>query len=113
MRIRDKHIHRTVLRRRYGSVEWIVLYIGLKIAQVHSKRMLSTSLGDPNDERSVIFLDDVLVYSRNVENYKNHLHDVLDILKKKRLYVKRETCELGISGAEVVENFVTAESTEM
>ena len=64
MRIREEDISKTAIRTRYGSFERRVLCFGLTNAPASFSRLLSTLLRDLNGECLVLFLDDVLFYSR-------------------------------------------------
>lgn len=59
--------------------------------------MLATLLRELNGEYLVLFLDDVLVYIKSIEEYKMHLRRLFEILRKHKLYVKRFKCTFGTS----------------
>jgi hypothetical protein len=48
------------------------------------------------DKFVVVFIDDILIYSKNLEDHAKHLHTVLQRLRDHRLYAKFSKCEFGL-----------------
>eukprot|EP00171_Calliarthron_tuberculosum_P003129 IDg3129t1 len=78
MHIRDSDCHKTEIRTRYGSFEWRVLCFGLTSAPAAFMRLISSVLHELNGVCVIIFLDDVLVYSKSKDKHERHLRMVLD-----------------------------------
>ena len=114
MRIREEDTHKTSIRTRFGSFEWRVLCFGLTNAPAAFTRLLSTLLQDLNGECVVvIFLDDVLVYSKTVEEHKEHLRRLFSILRKNKLFARRSKCSIGATEVDFLGYKVTPEGVYM
>ena len=57
---------------------------------------MNTTLGDLLDRFVLVYLDDILVYSADAEQYEHHLHTVLERLRQHTLYAKRSKCDFGV-----------------
>lgn len=100
MRVQENDIHKTAIRTRFGSYECTVLCFGLTNAPAAFTRLLSSLLHELNGECLVLFLEDVLVYSKSAEEHEVHLRKLFNILKKNSLYAKKEKCEIGVTSVE-------------
>lgn len=96
IRVREMDIPKTAIRTRYGSFEWTVLCFGLTNAPATFTRLLTSLLHELNGECLVLFLDDVLIYSRSIEEHRLHLRKLFMILRKNKLYAKRTKCCIGV-----------------
>ncbi|GKA33529.1 putative reverse transcriptase domain-containing protein [Tanacetum coccineum] len=96
LRVRDEDIPKTAFRKRYGHYEFQVMPFGL--TNVHAVFMdLMNRVCKPNlDKFVIVFIDDILIYSRNKEEHTNHLRIILELLKKENLYAKFSKCDFWI-----------------
>lgn len=83
MRIVDRDIHKTTIRTRFGFIEWKVLCFGLTNAPVSFSRLVSSILRELNGECLVQYLDDILLYSKSIEEHRLQLAKLFDTLRKK------------------------------
>ena len=113
MRIREEDIPKTAIRTRYGSFDWRVLCFGLMNAPASFTRLFSTMLRDLNGECLVLFLDDVLVYSRTKEEHAQHLRRLFDILRKNKLYAKRSKCCIGVAEVDFLGYTISEKGIDM
>jgi hypothetical protein len=81
LRIRPADIAKTTFTTRYGLYEYIVMYLINKVFMEYL------------DQFVVVFIDDILVYSRNEEDHEGHLRLVLQKLRDNQLYAKLSKCE--------------------
>ncbi|GJV54649.1 putative nucleotidyltransferase, ribonuclease H [Tanacetum coccineum] len=97
LRVRDEDIPKNTFRTRYGHYEFQVMPFGL--TNVHAVFMdLMNRVCKPYlDKFVIVFIDDILVYSRNKEEHANHLRIILELLKKEKLYAKFSKCDFWIS----------------
>ena len=94
IRIADADIAKTAFRTRYGSFEYLVLPMGLCNAPGTFMQLMNDTFRDLLDRTVLVFLDDILVFSRTKEEHIKHVREVLERLRKAQLYAKRSKCEL-------------------
>ena len=93
MRINDEYIHKTAFRTRYGHYEFTVVPFGLTNAPATFICLMNNVLSKYLDKFVLVFLDDILVYSRNEKECEEHLRMVLQVLREDQLYAKLRKCE--------------------
>ncbi|KAH9716733.1 Endonuclease [Citrus sinensis] len=88
LRIREEEIPETSFRTRYGHYEFVVMPFGLTNAPTAFMDLVNKVFKDYLDKFIVVFIDDILVYSRSKEEHAEHLRITLQTLKEKQLYAK-------------------------
>nr|GEW32333.1 putative reverse transcriptase domain-containing protein [Tanacetum cinerariifolium] len=88
LRVRDKDIPKTAFRIRYGHYEFQVMPFGLTNAPVVFMDLMNRVCKPYLDKFVIVFIDDILIYSRNKEEHANHLGIFLELLRKENLYAK-------------------------
>ncbi|WZZ15423.1 hypothetical protein YC2023_108512 [Brassica napus] len=94
---------KTAFRTRYGQYEFVVMPFGLTNAPAAFMRLMNEVFHDYLDKFVIIFIDDILVYSRSKEEHKEHLRLVMERLRNQKLYAKFSKCsfwkrEIGFLG---------------
>jgi len=84
---------KTAFRTRYGSYEWLVMPFGLTNAPAAFQRFVNTVFADMLDVCVVVYLDDILIYSEDMESHQQHVREVLRRLRLHGLFAKPEKCE--------------------
>ncbi|GJZ43707.1 putative reverse transcriptase domain-containing protein [Tanacetum coccineum] len=97
LRVRDEDIHKTAFRTRYGHYEFHVMPFGLTNAPVVFMDLMNRVCKPYLDKFVIVFIDDILIYSRNKEEHADHLRIILELLKKEKLYAKFSKCDFWIS----------------
>ncbi|GJW93490.1 putative reverse transcriptase domain-containing protein, partial [Tanacetum coccineum] len=93
LRVREEDIPKTAFRTRYGHYEFQVMPFGLTNAPaVFMNRVCKPYL----DKFVIIFINDILIYSKNKKEHEEHLKAILELLKKEELYTKFSECEFWI-----------------
>nr|GEW46822.1 hypothetical protein [Tanacetum cinerariifolium] len=87
-RIKEEDIPITTFRTRYGHFEFQVIPFGLTNAPVVFMDLMNRVCKPYLDKFIIVFIDDILVYSKDEEEYEKHLKIILELLKKERLYAK-------------------------
>ncbi|XP_006854885.2 uncharacterized protein LOC18444659, partial [Amborella trichopoda] len=93
LRIREEDIPKTAFRTRYGHFEFLVMPFGLTNAPAAFMDLMNRVFRPFLDKFVVVFIDDILVYSKTREDHAEHLTTVLQTLRDHQLYAKKEKCE--------------------
>ena len=93
MNIRDADVSKTAFRTRYGHYEFLVMPFGLTNAPAAFMDLMNRVFHSYLDQFVIVFIDDILVYSRNREEHVEHLRRVLQTLRDKQLYAKFSKCQ--------------------
>ena len=93
LRVKEEDISKTAFRTRYGHYEFVVMPFGLTNAPTVFMSLMNQVFSPYLDEFVVVFVDDILIYSKTQEEHVVHLRTVLQTLKEARLYAKLEKCE--------------------
>jgi hypothetical protein len=93
IKIRANDIPKTAFSTRYGLYEYLVMSFGLTNAPTYFMYLMNSVFMPELDEFVVVFIDDILVYSRNEQEHTMHLHTVLQRLHDHRLYAKLSKCD--------------------
>ncbi|GJT90248.1 putative reverse transcriptase domain-containing protein [Tanacetum coccineum] len=97
LRVRDEDIPKTAFRTRYGHYEFQVMPFGLTNAPAVFMDLMNRVCKPYLDKFVIVFIDDILIYSRNKEEHEDHLRTILKLLKKEKLYAKFSKCDFWIS----------------
>jgi hypothetical protein len=88
VRIKDKDINKTSFQTRYGHYEFVVIPFGLTNTLTTFMCLMNNIFSQYLDKFVVVFIDDILVYSKMEEEHDEHLRIVLQTLRKHKLYTK-------------------------
>ena len=94
IRIRKEDIPKSSFNTRYGSFEWLVLPFGLMNAPPVFQKTMNSVLGDYVDKFAMVYLDDILIYSKTKEDHYRHLRCVLERLREAKLVANLKKCDL-------------------
>ena len=83
---------KTVFCTRYGSFKWLVMQFGLSNALSAFQHFINDIFSDVLDVFVVIYLNDILIYSDNMDDYKKHVKEVLKRLRENWLYALPTKC---------------------
>jgi hypothetical protein len=87
-KIRASDIPKTAFSTRYGLYEYLVMSFGLTNAPAYFMYLMNSVFMPELDKFVVVFIDDILVYSKNEDEHTEHLHIVLQRLRDHHLYAK-------------------------
>nr|GEV04975.1 putative reverse transcriptase domain-containing protein [Tanacetum cinerariifolium] len=96
LRVRDEDIPKTAFRTRYGHYEFQVMPFGLTNAPAVFMDLMNRVCKPYLDKFVIIYIDDILIYSRNKEEHASHLRIILELLRKEKLYAKFSKCNFWI-----------------
>ncbi|KAL0562073.1 hypothetical protein IC582_002523 [Cucumis melo] len=93
LRIKDEDIPKTAFRSRYGHYEFIVMSFGLTNAPAVFMDLMNRVFREFLDTFVIVFIDDILIYSKTEAEHEKHLRMVLQTLRDNKLYAKFSKCE--------------------
>jgi hypothetical protein len=93
LKIRECDISKTTLILRYGLYEYTVMSFGLTNAPTYFMYLMNKVFMEYLNKFVIVFIDDILIYSRSEEEHEEHLYLVLQKLQDHRLYAKLSKCE--------------------
>ncbi|GJT32797.1 putative reverse transcriptase domain-containing protein [Tanacetum coccineum] len=96
LRVREEDIPKTTFRTRYGHYEFQVMPFGLTNAPAVFMDLMNRMCKPYLDKFVIVFIDDILIYSKNKQEHEEHLKLILELLKKEELYAKFSKCEFWI-----------------
>ncbi|GJY36065.1 putative reverse transcriptase domain-containing protein [Tanacetum coccineum] len=96
LRVREEDIPKTAFRTRYGHYEFQVMPFGLTNAPAVFMDLMNRVCKPYLDKFVIVFIDDILIYSRNKEEHASHLRIILELLRKEKLYAKFSKCDFWI-----------------
>ena len=113
IRIHEVDVHKTAFRTRYGHFEFLVLPFGLTNAPATFMQLMQQIFHPYLDQFVVIYLDDILVYSKTKEDHKKHLKIVLQLLRENQLYAKLNKCEIFMKQVSFLGHLITQDGIYM
>nr|GEW09524.1 putative reverse transcriptase domain-containing protein [Tanacetum cinerariifolium] len=93
LRVHENDIPKTAFRTRYGHFEFTVMLFGLTNAPAVFMYLMNRVCRPYLDKFVIVFIEDILIYSKTREEHAEHLRLVLKLIKKEKLYAKLSKCE--------------------
>nr|GEW58553.1 putative reverse transcriptase domain-containing protein [Tanacetum cinerariifolium] len=96
LRVREEDILKTAFRTRYGHYKFQVMPFALTNAPAVFMDLMNRVCKPYLDKFVIVFIDDILIYSKDEKEHEEHLKAILELLKKEELYAKFSKCEFWI-----------------
>jgi hypothetical protein len=109
IKIRPCDIPKTAFSTRYGLYEYLVMSFGLTNAPAYFMYLMNSVFMIELDKFVVVFIDDILVYSKNEEEHAEHLRIVLQRLRDHKLYAKFSKCEFWLDSVKFLGHTISNE----
>lgn len=118
LRVKKESISLTAFRTRYGHYEFMVMPFGVTNAPAVFMDLMNRVFKDYLDKFVVVFVDDILIFSRSEEEHEDHLRTILQTLRNERLYAKFSKCEFWLErvsflGHVISEEGITVDPTKI
>jgi hypothetical protein len=113
VRIADEDVPKTAFRTRYGHFEFLVLPFGLTNAPATFMHLMQQVFRPHLDDFVIVFLDDILIYSKTAEEHRQHLRQVLQLLRQHRLFGKLSKCDFWNQRISFLGHIVTPQGIQM
>lgn len=113
IRIAEGDEAKTAFRTRYGHFEFLVLPFGLTNAPGTFMHLMHETFRQHLDNFVLVFLDDILIFSKTLEEHEQHVKQVLDTLRKEKLFAKESKCEFFKTEVEFLGHLVGRDGVRM
>ena len=113
LKIRREDIPKTAFRTRYGHYEFLVLPFGLTNAPAAFMDLMNRVFKPYLDEFVVVFIDDILIYSKSHVEHGEHLRIVLQTLRTHQLYAKLSKCEFWLNSVSFLGHVISKEGVQV
>ncbi|KAL0549996.1 hypothetical protein IC582_014491 [Cucumis melo] len=113
LKIRDSDIPKTAFRSRYRHYEFIVMSFGLTNAPAVFMDLMNRVFKDFLDSFVIVFIDDILIYSKTEAEHEEHLHQVLETLRANRPYAKFSKCEFWLKKVSFLGHVVSSKGVSV
>ena len=113
IRMHGDSIAKTAFKTRYGHYEFPVMPFGLTNSPASFQSVMNTVLSPYLDRFVLVYLDDILIYSRSISEHMNHLRAVLSALRDAKLYCKLSKCLFCTEEVEYLGHILTPEGVRM
>ena len=101
LKIKPEDIPKTAFRTRYGHYEFLVMAFGLTNAPAAFMDLMNRVFKKYLDKFVIVFIDDILIYSKTEADHAKHLRIALETLRKEKLYAKFSKCEFFVKRSSV------------
>ena len=109
LRVKEVDVPKTAFRTRYRHYEFLVMPFGLTNAPAAFMDLMNRVFRPYVDQFVVVFIDDILVYSKDAQEHEQHLKIVLQTLREKKLYAKLSKCDFWLKEVSFLGHIVSAE----
>ena len=109
LRVKEVDVPKTAFRTRYGHYEFLVMPFGLTNAPAAFMDLMNRVFRPYLDQFVVVFIDDILVYSKDAQEHEHHLRIVLQTLRENQLFAKLSKCEFWLKEVSFLGHIGSAE----
>nr|AAL79340.1 Putative 22 kDa kafirin cluster; Ty3-Gypsy type [Oryza sativa]AAM48279.1 Putative 22 kDa kafirin cluster; Ty3-Gypsy type [Oryza sativa Japonica Group]AAP53268.1 retrotransposon protein, putative, Ty3-gypsy subclass [Oryza sativa Japonica Group] len=110
LKIKPSDIPKTAFRARYGHYEYLVMPFGLTNAPAAFMDLMNRIFKPYLDQFVVVFIDDILIYSKTKEDHANHLRIVLQTLRDHKLFAKLKKCDFWMDKVSFLGHVISGEA---
>ncbi|GKC35091.1 putative reverse transcriptase domain-containing protein, partial [Tanacetum coccineum] len=109
LRVNENDIPKTAFRTRYGHFEFIVIPFGLTNVPTVFMDLMNQVCRPYLDKFVIVFIDDILIYSKTREEHEVHLGLILELLKEEKLYAKFSKCEFWLQEVQFLRHVINGD----
>ncbi|KAD3336850.1 hypothetical protein E3N88_32369 [Mikania micrantha] len=113
LQVRDEDVPKTAFRTRYGHYEFMVMPFGLTNAPAVFMDLMNRVCKPYLDKFVIVFIDDILVYSKNEKDHEEHLRKMLELLKSEKLYAKLSKCEFWMREVQFLGHIINGQGIQV
>ena len=97
LKIKESDVPKMTFKTRYGHYEFLVMPFGQTNAPAAFMDLINRVFHPYLDQFVIVFIDDILVYTKNAKEHTFHLRIVQQTLRDQQLYAKFSKCEFGLT----------------
>ena len=112
-RFRGEDIPEMVFQTMYGYYEFLIMCFDLTNAPALFLDLMNRVFRNYLDSFVIVFIDDILIYSKNEGDHMNHLRVVLQVLKEHQLFAKYSKCEFWLRSVTFLGHIISSEGVEV
>nr|GEW08828.1 putative reverse transcriptase domain-containing protein [Tanacetum cinerariifolium] len=113
LRVREQDVPKTAFRTRYGHYEFQVMPFGLTNAPAVFMDLMNRVCKPHLDKFVIVFIDDILIYSKDEKEHEGYLKVILEFLKKEELYANFSKCEFWIHKVQFIGHMIDSQGIHM
>nr|GFC28376.1 putative reverse transcriptase domain-containing protein [Tanacetum cinerariifolium] len=113
LRVREEDISKTAFGTRYGHYKFQVMPFGLTNTPTVFMDLMNRVCKPYLDKFVIVFIDDILIYSKDEKEREEHLRKILEFLKKEELYAKFSKCEFWIPKVQFIGHVIDNQGIHM
>jgi hypothetical protein len=110
IKIKPSDIPKTTFSTRYVLYEYLVMSFGLTNAPAYFMYLMNSVFMPKLDKFIVVFIDDILIYSKNLEDHARYLYIILQRLREHHLYAKFSKCEFWLDTVKFLGHTIFSDS---
>jgi len=107
--VKVEDVEKSAFKSRYGQYEYVVMPFGVTNAPALFMDYMNRIFRPFLDKFVVVFIDDILIYSRTHEEHAEHLRIVLVVLREKQLFAKLSKCDFWMSEVQFLGHVISAQ----
>nr|GFB44918.1 putative reverse transcriptase domain-containing protein [Tanacetum cinerariifolium] len=111
--IREEDIPITAFQTRYGHFEFQVMPFGVTNAPAVFMDLMNRVCKPYLDKFVIVFIDDILIYSKSKEDHEEHLNTILELLKNEKLYAKFLKCDFWLKSMHFLGHVINSDGVHV
>ena len=111
--VKAEDVEKTAFRSRYGHYEYVIMPFGVTNAPALFRDYLNRIFRPFLDNFVVVFIDDILIYSKTHEEHAEHLRIMLGILREKQLFAKLSKCDFWMREVQFLGHVISSQGIAM
>jgi len=109
VRMAEADVHKTTFKTHSGHYEYLVMPFGLTNAPATFQGLMNSMFREFLKRLLLVFFDDILIYSKSMEDHLHHLQTVLSTMRANALLAKKSKCYFRVTRVEYIGHFITRE----